>query len=104
MKYYHHDHHGEGGHSHEHPSDATPHQSAALTASLPGEALDELTKSHMLLAHMLEHNRHHEEEMASLAERFAVAGEAEVAKKIRVARARMVEANLALMEALGKEG
>ena len=82
MKYYHHDHHG------------------CAQEALSPEALSDLDKARMLLDHMLDHNRHHEEEMAALAERFAAAGQTQAAKKIRTARARMVEANLALMEAL----
>ena len=49
---------------------------------------------------MLDHNQHHEEELAALVKRFADAGDTVTAKKIRTARARMVEANLALMEAV----
>ena len=49
---------------------------------------------------MLDHNQHHIEEMKSLAARFADAGDAVTAKKVREARARMAEANLALMEAV----
>ncbi|MBR6703980.1 MAG: hypothetical protein IKI82_00975 [Lachnospiraceae bacterium] len=75
---YHHDHHG----------DAAPTN------------LSEAEKARILLAHMLDHNRHHEEEMASLAQRFGENGQTAAAKKVRIARARMVEANLALMEAL----
>ena len=77
-RYYHHDHHGEAA-----PADLT-----------------EAEKARILLAHMLDHNRHHEEEMAALAARFGENGQPAAAKKIRTARARMVEANLALMEAL----
>lgn len=75
---YHHDHHGE-----------------AAPANL-----SEAEKSRILLAHMLDHNRHHEEEIAALAARFEENGQTAAAKKVRIARARMVEANLALMEAL----
>ena len=77
---YHHDHHGhyEGG----------------------AADLSEAEKSRLLLAHMLDHNRHHEEEIAALAARFEENGQPAAAKKVRIARARMVEANLALMEAL----
>ena len=96
-KYYHHDHHGEGGCGHEHGCHTHEHGDAQPSP----EALSELDKARMLLDHMLDHNRHHEEEMAALAERFAAAGEEKTAKKIRTARARMVEANLALMEAIG---
>ena len=60
----------------------------------------DLEKARILLSHMLDHNQHHEEEMAALAKRFTDAGDAATAKKIRSARARMVEANLALMEAV----
>ena len=63
-------------------------------------SMTDLEKSTLLLAHMLDHNRHHEEEMAALAERFEKAEEPLAAKKLRIARARMVEANLALLEAL----
>ena len=83
MKYCHHGHHGEGGNG---------------SGALPVE-LDELEKARLLLHYMLDHNRHHEEDLAALAERLAAAGKPEAAKKIRAARARMVEANLALMEA-----
>ncbi len=62
-------------------------------------ALGELEKARILLAHMLEHNRHHEEDLAALAKRFADAGDAATAKKVKAACARMVEADLALMEA-----
>ncbi|MBQ6292931.1 MAG: hypothetical protein IJK77_03535 [Lachnospiraceae bacterium] len=48
---------------------------------------------------MLEHNKHHEEDLAALAKRFADAGDAATAKKVKSACARMVEADLALMEA-----
>ncbi len=48
---------------------------------------------------MLEHNKHHEEDLAALAKRFADAGDAATAKKVKAACARMVEADLALMEA-----
>lgn len=97
MKYYHHDHHGEHDHccchdhEHEHHHDHEAKDPAALS---------ELEKARMLLSHMLGHNRHHEEEMAGLAARFEAAGEPAAAKKVRAARARMVEANLALMEAV----
>ena len=62
--------------------------------------LSELEKARILLAHMLDHNRHHEEEMAALAKRFADAGDPATARKVRTAKARMVEADLALMEAV----
>ena len=62
-------------------------------------ALGELEKARILLAHMLEHNKHHEEDLAALAKRFADAGDAATAKKVKSACARMVEADLALMEA-----
>ena len=61
--------------------------------------LGELEKARILLAHMLEHNKHHEEDLAALAKRFADAGDAATAKKVKSACARMVEADLALMEA-----
>ena len=80
MRYYHHDHHGDSGSS--------------------SVDLSESEKALMLAKHMLEHNRHHEEEMASLAARFEAAGQPAAAGKIRSARARLVEADLALMEAI----
>ena len=80
MKYYHHGHHGEG---------------EGITVDL-----SEAEKARLLLNHMLDHNRHHEEEIALLAARFEENGQAAAAKKVRIARARMVEANLALEEAL----
>ncbi len=92
MKFYHHDHHGEHDHGHHH--DHHDHEEVSVD-------LSELEKARILLAHMLDHNRHHEEEMAHLAERFETAGNPAAAKKVRAARARMVEANLALMEAVG---
>lgn len=90
--YYHHDHHGEHdhGHPHDHHHD---HEETAVD-------LSELEKARILLAHMLDHNRHHEEEMAALAKRFADAGDPATARKVRTAKARMVEADLALMEAV----
>ncbi|MBO4871975.1 MAG: hypothetical protein J5496_00980 [Lachnospiraceae bacterium] len=113
MRYYHHDHHGEGGCGHEHGCHRQEHGDALPSPGNAGEGcpkdregaasqptLSDLDKARMLLDHMLDHNRHHEEEMAALAERFAAAGEEKAAKKIRTARARMVEANLALMEAV----
>ena len=48
----------------------------------------------------LDHNRHHEEEIAALAARFEANGQPVAAKKVRIARARMVEVNIALEEAL----
>ena len=92
MKYCHHDHHGEHCcHEHEHHHDEAVRDPASL---------GDLEKARILLSHMLDHNQHHEEELAALAKRFTDAGDAATAKKIRSARARMVEANLALMEAV----
>ena len=88
MKRYHHDHHGEHDHGHHHDHEEIPVN------------MSELEKARILLAHMLDHNRHHEEEMADLAKRFAEAGDAATAKKVKTACARMVEADLALMEAV----
>ena len=106
MKYYHHDHHGdhcgcgshEQDHEHEHCHDHGyhHHDEPARDAA----SLGELAKARILLAHMLDHNQHHIEEMKALAARFADAGDAVTAKKVREARARMAEANLALMEAV----
>ena len=111
MKYYHHDHHGEHDHccchdhEHEHHHDhdhecCHEHEHHHDHEAKDPAALSELEKARMLLSHMLDHNRHHEEEMAGLAARFEAAGEPAAAKKVRAARARMVEANLALMEAV----
>ena len=116
MKYYHHDHHGDhcgcGGHEHDHEHEHCHdhdhehehchdhghhhHDEPARDAA----SLGELEKARILLAHMLDHNQHHIEEMKALAARFADAGDAVTAKKVREARARMAEANLALMEAV----
>ena len=84
MNCYHHDHHGSEGNV--------------------SVNLSEAEKALLLARHMLEHNRQHEEEMASLSARFEAAGQAAAARKIRAARARMVEANLALMEAISAAG
>ena len=95
MKYYHHDHHVEHDHcchEHEHHHHDEPVRDPA--------SLGELEKARILLSHMLDHNQHHEEELAALAKRFADAGDLATAKKVRAAKARMVEANLALMEAV----
>ena len=81
MKYYHHDHHGHHG------------------EGLPVD-LSEAEKARMLLKYTLDHNRAHEEEIAALASRFEANGQPAAAKKVRIARARMVEANIALEEAL----
>lgn len=99
MRYYHHDHDHGCCHDHDHccgHDHAHDHDRAAKDPA----SLSELDKAGMLLSHMLDHNRHHEEEMAGLAARFEAAGEPAAAKKVRAARARMVEANLALMEAV----
>ncbi|MBO4839105.1 MAG: hypothetical protein J5493_07045 [Lachnospiraceae bacterium] len=83
MKYYHHDHHGHHGEGEVLPVD-----------------LSEAEKARLLLNYTLDHNRHHEEEIAALAARFEANGQPVAAKKVRIARARMVEANIALEEAL----
>ncbi len=114
MKYYHHDHHGEHDHGHHHDHEGCCHEHDHDHEGCCHEhehhhhdepvkdpaSLGELEKARILLSHMLDHNQHHEEELAALAKRFADAGDAVTAKKIRAARARMVEANLALMEAV----
>ena len=111
MKYYHHDHHGEHDHCcHEHEHDHEHHHDHEGCCHehehhhdepvRDPASLGELEKARILLSHMLDHNQHHEEELAALVKRFADAGDTVTAKKIRTARARMVEANLALMEAV----
>ena len=104
MKYYHHDHHGEHCcHEHDHDHDHCCHEHEHHHHDEPVRdpaSLGELEKARILLSHMLDHNQHHEEELAALVKRFADAGDVVTAKKIRAARARMVEANLALMEAV----
>ena len=111
MKYCHHDYHGEHDHGHHHEGCCHEHEHDHDHCCHEHEhhhdepvrdpaSLGDLEKARILLAHMLDHNRHHEEEMAALAKRFTDAGDAATAKKIRSARARMVEANLALMEAV----
>ena len=113
MKYYHHDHHGEHDHGcccHDHEYEHHHHEDGEHCChehehhhdheAKDPAALSELEKARMLLSHMLDHNRHHEEEMAGLAARLEAAGEPAAAKKVRSARARRVEANLALMEAV----
>ena len=117
--YYHHDHHGEHDHcchehhhdhdhegcchEHEHDHDHCCHEHEHHHDEPVRDpaSLGDLEKARILLSHMLDHNQHHEEELAALAKRFTDAGDAATAKKIRSARARMVEANLALMEAVG---
>ena len=86
---YHHDHHGGGGHAHTHEGE----EKAQVD-------LTEAAKTLILARHMLEHNEQHADEMKSLAARFDGQGQPEAAAKIRAARARMVEANLALLEAV----
>ena len=116
--YYHHDHHGEHDHcchehhhdhdhegcchEHEHDHDHCCHEHEHHHDEPVRDpaSLGDLEKARILLSHMLDHNQHHEEELAALAKRFTDAGDAATAKKIRSARARMVEANLALMEAV----
>ena len=105
MKYCHHDYHGEHDHcchEHEHDHDHCCHEHEHHHDEPVRDpaSLGDLEKARILLSHMLDHNQHHEEELAALAKRFADAGDAVTAKKIRAARARMVEANLALMEAV----
>ena len=110
MKYYHHDHHGEHcchehdhDHEHHHDHEGCCHEHEHHHHDEPVRdpaSLGELEKARILLAHMLDHNKHHEEEMAALAKRFADAGDLATAKKVRAAKARMVEADLALMEAV----
>ena len=111
MKYCHHDHHGEHDHGHHHEGCCHEHEHDHDHCCHEHEhhhdepvrdpaSLGELEKARILLSHMLDHNQHHEEELAALAKRFTDAGDAATAKKIRSARARMVEANLALMEAV----
>ena len=106
MKYCHHDHHGEHDHCchehhHDHDHEGCCHEHHHHDEAVRDPAsLGELEKARILLSHMLDHNQHHEEELAALAKRFADAGDTVTAKKIRTARARMVEANLALMEAV----
>ncbi len=111
MKYCHHDHHGEHDHGHHHEGCCHEHEHDHDHCCHEHEhhhdepvkdpaSLGELEKARILLSHMLDHNQHHEEELAALAKRFADAGDAVTAKKIRAARARMVEANLTLMEAV----
>ena len=104
MKYCHHDHHGEHcchEHDHDHDHCCREHDHHHHDEAVRDSAsLGELEKARILLAHMLDHNKHHEEEMAALAKRFADAGDLATAKKVRAAKARMVEANLALMEAV----
>ena len=82
MKYYHHGHHGEGE-----------------GEGIPVD-LSEAEKARLLLKYTLDHNRAHEEEIAALAARFEANGQPAAAKKVRIARARMVEASMALEEAL----
>ena len=98
MKYCHHDHHGEHDHGHEHYHEHEHHHHDEPERD--PASLGELEKARILLSHMLDHNKHHEEEMAALAKRFAEAGDAVTAMKVRTACARMVEADLALMEAV----
>ena len=109
--YYHHDHHGEHDHGHHHEGCCHEHEHDHDHCCHEHEhhhdepvrdpaSLGELEKARILLSHMLDHNQHHEEELAALAKRFTDAGDTATAKKIRSARARMVEANLALMEAV----
>ena len=115
MKYCHHDHHGEHCchehdhdhdhccHEHDHDHDHCCHEHDHHhhdEAVRDPASLGELEKARILLSHMLDHNKHHEEEMAALAKRFADAGDLATAKKVRAAKARMVEADLALMEAV----
>lgn len=111
MKYCHHDYHGEHDHGHHHEGCCHEHEHDHDHCCHEHEhhhdepvrdpaSLGDLEKARILLSHMLDHNQHHEEEMAALAKRFTDAGDAATAKKIRSARARMVEANLALMEAV----
>ena len=111
MKYCHHDHHGEHDHGHHHEGCCHEHDHDHEGCCHEHEhhhdepvrdpaSLGDLEKARILLSHMLDHNQHHEEELAAIAKRFADAGDAATAKKIRAARARMVEANLALMEAV----
>ena len=111
MKYCHHDYHGEHDHGHHHEGCCHEHEHDHDHCCHEHEhhhdepvrdpaSLGELEKARILLSHMLDHNQHHEEELAALAKRFTDAGDAATAKKIRSARARMVEANLALMEAV----
>ena len=115
MKYCHHDHHGEHccgehehdhcchEHEHHHDHDHCCHEHEHHHHDEPVRdpaSLGDLEKARILLSHMLDHNQHHEEELAALVKRFADAGDLVTAKKIRAARARMVEANLALMEAV----
>ena len=111
MKTYHHDHHGEHDHGHHHEGCCHEHEHDHDHCCHEHEhhhdepvrdpaSLGDLEKARILLSHMLDHNQHHEEELAALAKRFTDAGDAATAKKIRSARARMVEANLALMEAV----
>ncbi len=111
MKYCHHDYHGEHDHGHHHEGCCHEHEHDHDHCCHEHEhhhdepvrdpaSLGDLEKARILLSHMLDHNQHHEEELAALAKRFTDAGDAATAKKIRSARARMVEANLALMEAV----
>ncbi len=111
MKYCHHDYHGEHDHGHHHEGCCHEHEHDHDHCCHEHEhhhdepvrdpaSLGDLEKARILLSHMLDHNQHHEEELAALAKRFTDAGDAAAAKKIRSARARMVEANLALMEAV----
>lgn len=111
MKYCHHDYHGEHDHGHHHEGYCHEHEHDHDHCCHEHEhhhdepvrdpaSLGDLEKARILLSHMLDHNQHHEEELAALAKRFTDAGDAATAKKIRSARARMVEANLALMEAV----
>ena len=100
MKYCHHDYHGEHDHGHHHEGCCHEHEHHHDEPVRDPASLGELEKARILLSHMLDHNQHHEEELAALAKRFTDAGDAATAKKIRSARARMVEANLALMEAV----
>ena len=86
---YHHDHHGGGGHPHIHEGEE----------KAPAD-LTEAARTLILARHMLEHNEQHAEEMKALAERFEKQGQPEAAAKVRTARARMVEADLALLEAV----
>ena len=111
MKYCHHDYHGEHDHGHHHEGCCHEHEHDHDHCCHEHEhhhdepvrdpaSLGDLEKARILLSHMLDHNQHHEEELAALAKRFTDAGDTATAKKIRSARARMVEANLALMEAV----
>ena len=88
MKFYHHDHHGEHDHcchehhhdhdhegcchEHEHDHDHCCHEHEHHHDEPVRDpaSLGDLEKARILLSHMLDHNQHHEEEMAALAKRF----------------------------------